>query len=188
MGTTGPWVIHSDNYLNKSWCIVGQSAFAWRLIRQNARRAPHLKPSTSSIPTTILSFGPAMSPSPLSATSVPLEKSPRRSSVDSYLVPEAGVGVLAARKGLRWFLDDLYSPFPNFTFSGSLRPAYPLSAKRHVSDNITCPDYAEDSQPLSTLSATDRYESYHVPGVPCGKRKASGQPPKILLTLLSLYM
>jgi len=42
------------------------------------------------------------------------------------------------------FLDSSYNPFPNFTFSGSLRPAYPLSARRHIPDHIVRPDYAED--------------------------------------------
>lgn len=45
--------------------------------------------------------------------------------------------------------DGSYNPFPSFDFTGSLRPAYPLSAKRLVPDNIPRPDYAEDGQ--STL-------------------------------------
>lgn len=42
------------------------------------------------------------------------------------------------------FLGGSYNPFPNFTFSGPLRPAYPLSAKRQVPDHIARPEYAED--------------------------------------------
>ncbi|KAF9792375.1 peptidase M24, structural domain-containing protein [Thelephora terrestris] len=62
---------------------------------------------------------------------------------------------------LQLCLDGSNNPFPNFTFSGSLRPAYPLSAKRQVPAHIARPDYAED-------------------GVPRSERKASGQPPRIL--------
>ena len=48
----------------------------------------HPKPSTSNIPTAIPSFGPGAPPSPPSATSsIPSEKSSRRSSVESYPTP-----------------------------------------------------------------------------------------------------
>jgi len=50
------------------------------------------------------------------------------------------------------FLGGSYNPFPNFTFSGPLRPAYPLSAKRQVPGHIARPEYAEDGQPLPVLS------------------------------------
>jgi len=69
-----------------------------------------------------------------------------------------GVGTLSIESD-----DGSYNPFPNFPFSGPLRPAYPLSAKRHVPDHIARPEYAED-------------------GVPRSERTASGQPPRILGT------
>ena len=42
-----------------------------------------------------------------------------------------------------------YNPFPTFTFSGSLRPVYPLSARRQVPESIQHPDYARDGIPRS---------------------------------------
>ena len=51
----------------------------------------HPKPSTSNIPTTIPSFEPGAPPSPPSAAStIPSEKSSRRSSVESYPTPTDG--------------------------------------------------------------------------------------------------
>jgi hypothetical protein len=38
----------------------------------------------------------------------------------------------------------IYDPFPNFKYTGPLRPVYPLSPKRHVPENIRRPDYAKD--------------------------------------------
>ncbi|KAH9981319.1 methionine aminopeptidase [Lactifluus volemus] len=57
--------------------------------------------------------------------------------------------------------DDTFNPFPNFGFSGLLRPVYPLSLKRVVPDHIPRPDYAED-------------------GIPVSESKRAGQPPRIL--------
>jgi methionyl aminopeptidase len=39
--------------------------------------------------------------------------------------------------------DDIYNPFPQFHFTGTLRPVYPLSPKRLVPEHIHLPDYAE---------------------------------------------
>jgi len=36
-----------------------------------------------------------------------------------------------------------YNPFPNYNFTGTLRPVYPLSPKREVPAHIEVPDYAE---------------------------------------------
>jgi methionyl aminopeptidase len=49
---------------------------------------------------------------------------------------------------------DPFNPFPNYPFTGSLRPVYPLSPKRHVPDHIQKPDYADHPQgyPLSEMS------------------------------------
>jgi hypothetical protein len=46
--------------------------------------------------------------------------------------------------------DNTSSPFPNFSFSGPLRPVYPLSPTRVMPDHIPRPDYAEDGS-LATL-------------------------------------
>ncbi|CAE6487259.1 unnamed protein product [Rhizoctonia solani] len=54
-----------------------------------------------------------------------------------------------------------YNPFPNFNFTGPLRPVYPLSPRRIVPPDIPRPDYAED-------------------GIPRSEVKALGSPPKIL--------
>ncbi|KAF9532949.1 peptidase M24, structural domain-containing protein [Crepidotus variabilis] len=58
-------------------------------------------------------------------------------------------------------LDGTYNPFPNYNFTGSLRPHYPLTGKRVVPDHIPKPEYADD-------------------GIPKSEIKAAGQPPKIL--------
>jgi len=42
-----------------------------------------------------------------------------------------------------------FNPFPSFRFTGSLRPAYPLSPRRAVPDHIPRPDYAKDGIPYS---------------------------------------
>ena len=42
-----------------------------------------------------------------------------------------------------------YNPFPQYAFTGNLRPSYPLSPKRSVPDSIQKPDYALDSIPKS---------------------------------------
>lgn len=42
-----------------------------------------------------------------------------------------------------------YNPFPTYSFTGTVRPVYPLSAKRTVPKSITHPDYAETGIPKS---------------------------------------
>lgn len=42
-----------------------------------------------------------------------------------------------------------FNPFPTFPYTGTLRPVYPLSAKREVPKTITHPDYAKDGIPHS---------------------------------------
>lgn len=42
-----------------------------------------------------------------------------------------------------------FNPFPTFKFAGSLRPVYPLSARREVPASIRHPDYAKDGIPKS---------------------------------------
>ena len=40
-----------------------------------------------------------------------------------------------------------FNPFPNFHFTGPLRPVYPLSPRRKVPKSIPHPDYSEDGIP-----------------------------------------
>ncbi|KAI9446485.1 methionine aminopeptidase [Lactarius indigo] len=54
-----------------------------------------------------------------------------------------------------------FNPFPNFGFSGPLRPVYPLSPTRVVPDHIPRPDYAED-------------------GIPVSENRRNVQPPRVL--------
>jgi methionyl aminopeptidase len=54
-----------------------------------------------------------------------------------------------------------FNPFPNFGFSGSMRPLYPLSPTRVVPDHIPRPDYSEE-------------------GIPISENRTNGQPPRIL--------
>lgn len=51
----------------------------------------------------------------------------------------------------------LYNPFPAFTFSGSLRPVYPLSSPRTVPQSIPQPDYAKDGFPRSEQKFVGRH-------------------------------
>lgn len=42
-----------------------------------------------------------------------------------------------------------YNPFPTFPYTGTLRPAYPLSPRREVPEHIPRPDYSKDGVPRS---------------------------------------
>jgi methionyl aminopeptidase len=44
---------------------------------------------------------------------------------------------------------DTYNPFPDYPYTGSLRPSYPLAPRRSVPDHIPRPDYARNGQPIS---------------------------------------
>lgn len=46
-----------------------------------------------------------------------------------------------------------FNPFPQFPYTGPLRPIYPLSAKRIVPSSIPHPDYAADGIPKSGRAA-----------------------------------
>ncbi|RPA74272.1 methionine aminopeptidase [Ascobolus immersus RN42] len=48
------------------------------------------------------------------------------------------------------------NPFPNFNFTGKLRPAYPLSAKREVPASIPRPDYADHPQGVSQSEVNEK--------------------------------
>lgn len=43
----------------------------------------------------------------------------------------------------------IYDPFPNFPYTGGIRPAYPLSPTRRLPPSIRRPDYSEDGVPKS---------------------------------------
>ncbi|KIJ69432.1 hypothetical protein HYDPIDRAFT_80706 [Hydnomerulius pinastri MD-312] len=49
--------------------------------------------------------------------------------------------------------DGTFNPFPNYDYSGTLRPLYPLSPKREVPAHIPRPDYAlrDDGVPISEM-------------------------------------
>ncbi|KAF5330899.1 hypothetical protein D9619_005556 [Psilocybe cf. subviscida] len=69
---------------------------------------------------------------------------------------------LATTGGANFPSDGTYNPFPNFAYTGTVKPVYPLSPRRPVPDHIPRPDYvAAGGQPLSEI-------------------KAAGHPPRIL--------
>lgn len=49
-----------------------------------------------------------------------------------------------------------YNPFPNFSFTGPLRPVYPLSPRREIPKTIPHPDYAADGIPKAGRSLVSR--------------------------------
>lgn len=49
-----------------------------------------------------------------------------------------------------------YNPFPNFSYTGSLRPVYPLSPRREIPKTIPHPDYAADGIPKAGRSLVNR--------------------------------
>lgn len=42
-----------------------------------------------------------------------------------------------------------YNPFPSFSYTGPLRPVYPLSPRRTIPDRIPHPEYHKDGVPRS---------------------------------------
>lgn len=50
----------------------------------------------------------------------------------------------------------LYNPFPNYPYSGSLRPVYPLSEHRTLPKSIPHPVWWEDGNPKYSRSLTNR--------------------------------
>ena len=42
-----------------------------------------------------------------------------------------------------------FDPFPAYSYTGTMRPVYPLSARRTIPDRIPHPDYAKDGIPRS---------------------------------------
>lgn len=49
-----------------------------------------------------------------------------------------------------------FNPYPTFSYTGTLRPVYPLSPKRQVPATIQHPDYAKDGIPHSEQVFTGR--------------------------------
>ncbi|KAG7139695.1 Methionine aminopeptidase 1 like protein [Verticillium longisporum] len=49
-----------------------------------------------------------------------------------------------------------FNPFPTYPYTGSLRPVYPLSAKRTVPKHIPHPDWSEDGIPKYSRSIINR--------------------------------
>lgn len=47
--------------------------------------------------------------------------------------------------------DEPYDPWPEFQYSGDLRPNYPLTAKRAIPKHIKLPDYANNGKPISEI-------------------------------------
>jgi len=66
-----------------------------------------------------------------------------------------------AKNGGSLSSDGSYNPFPNYSFTGTVRPLYPLSKTRAVPEHIPRPDYAES-------------------GIPLSESRRAGQPPRIL--------
>ena len=50
-----------------------------------------------------------------------------------------------------------YNPYPNFSFTGPLRPVYPLSTRRAVPSSIVHPEYAQDGIPRSEQKFIGRH-------------------------------
>lgn len=51
-----------------------------------------------------------------------------------------------------------YNPFPTFSFTGTLRPVYPLSPRREVPASIQRPDYTNDGIPKSERKLLGRHK------------------------------
>ncbi|KAF9069665.1 peptidase M24, structural domain-containing protein [Rhodocollybia butyracea] len=47
---------------------------------------------------------------------------------------------------------DSYNPFPDYNFTGTVRPVYPLSPKRSIPEHIPRPEYAITGEPVSELN------------------------------------
>lgn len=57
--------------------------------------------------------------------------------------------------------DGTYNPFPNYEYTGRMRPVYPLSAKRTVPDHIPRPDYVAAGGKRFTLALTTLHLLLH---------------------------
>lgn len=48
---------------------------------------------------------------------------------------------------------ETYNPFPDFKYTGDVKPTYPLSIEPRVPDSIKYPDYALDGKPVSEIKS-----------------------------------
>ena len=93
---------------------------------------------------------------------------------------------LAAHDNRPVHVDEKYNPWPDYQYTGKLRPVYPLSAKRTVPDTIARPDYADHprgfpesemktkgSHQITVLNAAEIEKMRHVCQVPCPARHRS---------------
>ena len=84
--------------------------------------------------------------------------------------------------------DGTYNPFPSFEYTGSLRPAYPLSAKRAVPAHIPRPDYVTAGGKRFTPAHAHLAPRHPTPwlttilGKPLGEIQAAGQSLSLALT------
>lgn len=46
---------------------------------------------------------------------------------------------------------DTYDPFPQFPYTGDLRPSYPLSPRRELPDTVVLPDHSADGKPTGEI-------------------------------------
>jgi methionyl aminopeptidase len=93
---------------------------------------------TASLP--LLSYPTPTRPNSLQSTHKALHKS-QSNFLHNFIAPNA-VSEPDPDTGL-------YDPFPAFPYTGSLRPAYPLSPHRQIPKSIRHPDYALDGIPRS---------------------------------------
>ncbi|KAI5861221.1 methionine aminopeptidase 1 [Durotheca rogersii] len=70
-------------------------------------------------------------------------QAPARNGTGHSLAPQGGSGCKPDS------ITGFFNPFPGFSFTGSVRPVYPLSAKRTVPKSIAQPDYADTGIPKS---------------------------------------
>ncbi|KAF9256541.1 methionine aminopeptidase [Marasmius fiardii PR-910] len=80
-------------------------------------------------------------------------------------------------------IPNTYNPFPDFPFTGSVRPMYPLSPRREVPEHIARPDYAEKGEYFiweASLAVVMKTDMYLYLGRPLSEYKELGKPPKIL--------
>ena len=83
--------------------------------------------------------------------------------------------------------DGTFVPFGQFSFTGSVKPLYPLSPRRIIPEHIPRPDYATDGRAMSmlrhmkvTLWAKLTHSPFSAAGTPHSEIRKAGQPPRIL--------
>lgn len=79
---------------------------------------------------------------------------------------------------LRSSPDGSYNPFPNYSYTGSIRPMYPLSSKRVVPEHIPRPEYVPDG--TTALFSLQRLANRLVPGNSISEIRAAGTAARLL--------